>query len=123
MVIKYECYYCKKTYPAEEVIDGYNQGYKVGFLCPKCGKNIQAGLLAKRKISTGQYIWKYIALILFLPTAYTMDSEEILEILGQEIHLNTFLFISWVVFMIALILLKPSMAMATTFLTQPADKK
>jgi hypothetical protein len=123
MAFKYECYYCKEIYPAEEAIDGYNQGYEVGFLCPKCGKNVQAGLRAKQKISTEQYIWRFISFILFLPIAFTMDSEIVLAILGREINLNTFLFIAWIVFVVVLMLLKPSLIMATTFLTKPTDKR
>lgn len=38
--MKYQCCYCKEEFPASEAIDGYDQGYKKGFLCPKCGKNI-----------------------------------------------------------------------------------
>lgn len=39
--MNYQCCYCKEEFPATEIIDGYKEGYKIGFLCPKCGKNIQ----------------------------------------------------------------------------------
>jgi DNA-directed RNA polymerase subunit RPC12/RpoP len=122
VAIKYECYYCKKIFPAEETIDGYDQGYKVGFLCPNCGKNIQAGLMAKQKVSHEQYVWTFIAFILFLPTIFTADSERVVEMLGQEIYLNTFLFVLWVAFMVVLMVLKPSLVFVRTFLTEPTDE-
>jgi len=40
-LMNYQCCYCKEEFPAIEAIDGYKEGYKIGFLCPKCGKNIQ----------------------------------------------------------------------------------
>jgi hypothetical protein len=39
--MNYQCYYCKEEFPPVEAIDGYKKGYKIGFLCPNCGKNIQ----------------------------------------------------------------------------------
>ncbi len=39
--MNYQCCYCKKEFPASEAIDGFSKGYKVGFLCPECGENIQ----------------------------------------------------------------------------------
>lgn len=39
--MRYECCVCKKVFPAEERIDGYAEGYRVGFLCPRCGANVQ----------------------------------------------------------------------------------
>lgn len=39
--MNYQCCYCKEEFPPDEAIDGYNEGYKIGFLCPKCGMNIQ----------------------------------------------------------------------------------
>jgi DNA-directed RNA polymerase subunit RPC12/RpoP len=121
--IKYKCYYCEKLFPAEEAIDGYDQGHRIGFLCPKCGRNVQAGLLAKQKIDSEQYIWTFIAFVLFLPTIFTVDSEMVLEMLGQEIHLNTFIFVLWVVFIVVLMIIKPSLFFSRTFLTEPADKR
>ncbi len=123
MAIKYECHYCQQVFPAEESIDGYSQGYKVGFLCPRCGKNVQAGLLAKQKVSLEQYLWTFVAFVLFLPTVFTMESERVLEILGREIHLNTLLFVLWIAFMVILMLLKPALVTATTFLTEPTNNR
>lgn len=39
--MRYECCACKGIFPAEKRIDGYEQGYRVGFLCPLCRANIQ----------------------------------------------------------------------------------
>lgn len=39
--MEYLCYYCESVFPADTAIDGYKEGYKVGFLCPCCGENIQ----------------------------------------------------------------------------------
>jgi hypothetical protein len=39
--MNYLCYYCNHEFPAEDAVDGFNEGFKTGFLCPQCGKNIQ----------------------------------------------------------------------------------
>ena len=122
MSLKYKCYYCKNTFLAKEAIDGYKKGYKVGFLCPKCGKNIQAGLQAKQKISKEQYIWTFIAFVLFLPAVYTLNSEAEHELLGVTLSLNAWCFLLWAVFIAILFVKKPSLFLATTFFTEPVNK-
>ncbi len=122
MAIKYECCYCQGIFPAEEAVDGYNQGYKIGFLCPKCGENIQAGILAKQKLKSEQYKWTFIAFILFLPTLFTRNSDIIFGLLGFDVSLYTLFFIAWLAFMSILLISKPSLVMVTTFLTKPVNK-
>ncbi len=122
MAIKYECFYCKEVFRASAAIDGYDRGYRVGFLCPACGKNIQAGLRAKQKISREQYQWTFVAFLLFLPIIFTFDSEIQYRILETEIKLNALLFTLWWIFLIILALLKPSLLFATTYLTEPVEK-
>lgn len=39
--MNYLCCYCKHEFPAGGAVDGFKEGFKVGFLCPQCGKNIQ----------------------------------------------------------------------------------
>lgn len=43
--MRYECCQCKKDFPSEAAIDGFKEGYRVGFLCPLCGANIQDNLI------------------------------------------------------------------------------
>ncbi len=38
--MEYLCCYCSKTFDAYDAIDGYEHGYKKGFLCSHCNKNI-----------------------------------------------------------------------------------
>ena len=56
--MNYECCKCKGIFPVEDAIDGFDQGYKVGFLCPLCGCNIKdnpitAGYVIKSKLFLG----------------------------------------------------------------------
>ena len=45
MGAKFECFYCHEIFPVEERIDGFKEGYSIGFLCPHCGRNIKDNLL------------------------------------------------------------------------------
>lgn len=38
--MKYICCYCSKLFNVKEAIDGYDHGFKKGFICPYCNKNI-----------------------------------------------------------------------------------
>lgn len=40
MTEKYQCIACGKTFKTTEAVDGFKQGYTVGFLCPFCKSNI-----------------------------------------------------------------------------------
>mgnify|MGYP002712873043 FL=1 len=40
MTEKYQCTVCGKTFKTTDAVDGFKQGYKVGFLCPYCKSNI-----------------------------------------------------------------------------------
>ncbi len=48
--MKYECCQCKKDFPVEAAIDGFKEGYRVGFLCPLCGANVQDNLTDTHRI-------------------------------------------------------------------------
>ncbi len=121
MSLKYECFYCNDTFLATEAIDGYGKGYKVGFLCPKCGKNVQAGLQANRKISPEQFKWTFIAFLLFLPIVLTLNHEAEYKILGLTLSLNTWCFLFWIVFIAILFAKKPALFLATTIITEPVN--
>ena len=122
MTLKYECYYCKKVFPAKDAIDGFEKGYKAGFLCPECGKNIQADSHAKQKVSAEQRKWAYLAFVLLLPTVFTTNSEIEYGIFEIAIGLNTLLFFSWLAFILILFAIKPSLFKETTLLTEPVSK-
>jgi hypothetical protein len=119
--IKYECCYCQQVFPADEAIDGFKRGYKVGFLCPRCGKNIQAGLLASQKLSAEQYLWGFIAFILFLPILLSRFSEMTFTVFELTFSLETVLLGALLLFLLVLFALKPALFKATTFLTEPVD--
>ena len=122
-MIKYECCYCHNTFPAKQAIDGYQQGYKVGFLCPDCGENIQAGLEDGQKLTGEQFFWTIVAFILFLPTVFTRNSEATISMLEYAISLNMLVFVAWIVFFLILGLMKPSLFSTTTFYTKPVPPK
>ena len=122
MTIKYECHYCKATFPASESIDAYDKGYKIGFLCPCCGKNIQAGMLANQKLTTEHYKWIVITIFLYIPVLVTRKSDVIVAIFNFELNLNTVLFISWLLYATILLIFKPHLVMARIYLTKPVNK-
>lgn len=121
MPLKYQCCYCSDKFLADEAIDGYGKGYKVGFLCPKCGKNVQAGFQAKPKISPEQYKWTFIAFVLFLPAVLTLNHEAEYKILGILLSLNTWCFLFWIVFIAILFVKKPALFLSTTIITEPVN--
>lgn len=43
--MKYQCCACQAEFPAEEAIDGFSRGYRVGFLCPVCGAHLQDNIV------------------------------------------------------------------------------
>lgn len=38
--MEYSCCHCSKAFDVHDAIDGYEHGYKNGFLCPHCNENI-----------------------------------------------------------------------------------
>ena len=38
--MKYECCHCLSQFEVSKAIDGFEHGYKSGFLCPNCKENI-----------------------------------------------------------------------------------
>lgn len=52
--MKYRCCSCNAEFHLEDAVDGYDVGYKSGFLCPECGVNISsdriADILAEEKL-------------------------------------------------------------------------
>jgi len=71
--ILYNCCYCKKEFLAKDKIDGYTKGYKVGFLCPHCGKNIKDDETVIAKRMEKSFILFLVSAILFsLLDGYTI---------------------------------------------------
>ncbi len=122
MSLKYECCYCKTLFRAKDAIDGFDQGYRIGFLCPNCGKNIQTGLQARQKVSKEQTIWTFVAFIFFLPTVFTINSEKAVSILGNNISLSMLCLAAWVAFIVVLLMLKPTLFFSTALYTDPVDE-
>ncbi len=65
-----ECCYCHEPFFENEKVDGYDQGFTVGFLCPKCGKNIKLDL---DSISDSNL--KCHSLLLYAPLAFLLLGE------------------------------------------------
>ena len=122
MALKYQCYYCKTEFLATAAIDGFNKGYRIGFLCPNCGENIQTALQARPKVSKQQTIWTFIAFILFLPAVFTLESEKAFTLLDITISLNVLCFIAWIAFVVLLLILKPSLFTSTILYTDPVGE-
>jgi hypothetical protein len=122
MAIKYQCCHCEQIFPADEAIDGFAQGYRVGFLCPRCGRNIQAGLSARQKLSVEQYAWAIVAFILFVPIVLSRFSDMTFTFFTLTFSLETLSLTVWLLFMLVLFVLKPALFKATTFVTEPVDK-
>lgn len=48
--MKYECCACGQDFPTTSAVDGFAQGYRVGFLCPHCGANLQDNLIDTHRV-------------------------------------------------------------------------
>lgn len=38
---KYRCAACRRTFATRDAVDGFDQGYRKGFLCPFCNANLK----------------------------------------------------------------------------------
>lgn len=62
--MNYQCCYCKNEFPAIDAIDGYRDGYKIGFLCPNCGGNIQDNLMDEEWILADTSSKKFFVILI-----------------------------------------------------------
>ena len=122
MSLKYECFYCKCIFPAEDIVDGYNQGYKAGFICPECGQNIQAKpFLLRRKIDPKDEKWVLLLYALLLSMFITKFSDRVIEVFSYEVNIFIVALTSTFIYMLVLFFLKPSFITSTTTLTRPVS--
>lgn len=72
--MKYQCYYCTKIFPASDAIDGYKEGYKTGFLCPHCNKNITDDLVSTETVYEDKKTNKFVGFVgaVFIPSSFIL---------------------------------------------------
>jgi hypothetical protein len=72
--VKYQCCFCTKIFPSNDSIDGYKLGYKVGFLCPFCNKNIKDDLVSTETVYEDKKTNKFVAFVgtVFIPTGFLL---------------------------------------------------
>ncbi|MDX1346045.1 MAG: hypothetical protein R3179_09110, partial [Sedimenticolaceae bacterium] len=92
MGAKFECYYCHEIFPVEERIDGFKQGYRTGFLCPHCGRNIKDNLLVpKQRLNDCQKKWLNRTFWLSIPFILSTFVEWNIRIRDYDISLSMLL--------------------------------
>lgn len=124
MGIQFECHYCHAVFPAEKRIDGYSQGYKVGFLCPQCGKNIKDNLLtANQRLNKCQRKWLTRLFWLFIPVFVSRFFDCHVEWFGKAISLEVILLGISVLVAGLVLLFVPCTRKAGVFVTEPVDEK
>lgn len=76
--MKYQCYFCTKVFPASDAIDGYKDGFKTGFLCPHCNKNIMDDLVSTKTVYANKKTNKFVATVgaIFIPIGYILPQLE-----------------------------------------------
>lgn len=75
MTDKYECAVCAKTFKTTDAVDGFEQGYKVGFLCPFCKSNIMETGSYSNSLSNLRFGLSYasVMLLAFLSIRNDLD--------------------------------------------------
>ena len=85
MRMKYKCASCKELFSASEKIDGYKDGYKIGFLCPLCNANIKDTWSSNKDGSSYKGYWSLLVLSWLIIKA---DSLEIIEKLESSLGIS-----------------------------------
>ena len=123
MGAKYECCYCNEHFPLEERIDGFDQGYPVGFLCPHCGSNIKDNLLVpKQRLDDCQKKWLNRTVWLSVPFFLSTFVDWTIRIRVHEIDLSLLMLGLFVVSSLLIILFVPCTRRAGVFMTEPVEK-
>jgi hypothetical protein len=123
MGAKFECCYCHQAFPVEERIDGFKQGYRVGFLCPHCGRNIKDNLLVpKQRLDDCQKKWLNRTFWLSVPFILSTFMDRTVRILGHEIDLSLLMLGLFFVGSMLIILLIPCTRRAGIIMTEPAEE-
>ena len=123
MRIRYECHFCHEVFPAESQIDGFSQGYKEGFLCPHCGKNIKGTIVAaKQRLNGCQIKWLLIVALLYVPVFITSLFEYSLHIAGYDVSFHALTFGAFVVAGALVLMLVPCTRSAGVIVTEPVKK-
>ena len=123
MGAKFECYYCHEIFPVEERIDGFKQGYRVGFLCPHCGRNIKDNLLVpKQRLNDCQKKWLNRTFWLSVPFILSTFVDRTIPVLDHEIDLSLLMLGLFLAGSLLIILFVPCTRQAGIFMTEPVDK-
>lgn len=123
MGAKYECYYCHEQFPVEERVDGFDRGYRVGFLCPHCGSNIKDNLLVPgQRLDDCQKKWLNRIFWLSVPFILSTFVDRNIHILDYEISLSALLLGLFVTGALLIFLFVPCTLRAGIFMTGPVEK-
>jgi hypothetical protein len=122
MSIKYECYFCHSVFAAEDRVEGCEQGYRTGFLCPHCGRNVKDNiLLSKQRLDGCQKKWLIRIFWLAVPyfLANLFDRQFLIQ--GHEVALSTLLFFGFLVGAGAVLVWVPCTRRPGVFMTEPVE--
>lgn len=121
MSVEYECCYCHEVFPADRRIDGFAQGFRVGFLCPCCGRNIRDSPIAVVRMGACQSRWLNRLFWLSVPAFVAMGYHPTIEILGHEVSLGWVILLVYLLLVGLLLLLVPCTRETGVVVTEPVD--
>lgn len=66
----YECCICNSSFKIEDAVDGFKQGYTQGFLCLKCGGNIEESAYPESHPEHKMLATEWLGILSFCYAAY-----------------------------------------------------
>lgn len=122
MAIRYECAHCQAVFPAEELVEGRERGYLLGFACPRCGGNVRDNLLtATQRMDACQKKWLNRIGWLFLPFVVSSFFDLRLSVAGHGFGLDTLLLIVFVVAVALVLAFVPCTRRSGVFVTERVE--
>ena len=70
MSFYYECCICNSAFKIDEAIDGFKDGYTQGFLCPKCGGNIEESEYPESHPKNSMVLTEWLGILFFCFAVY-----------------------------------------------------
>lgn len=99
--MKYHCCVCKEIFRPEEAVDGYAEGYREGFLCPRCGANIKEDPLESHELGSLARSWPFlVAICAGLGALIVSDWRSFTPVFGIPFGWSTLFFVLMIVLVV-----------------------
>lgn len=80
MSFYYECCICNSAFKIDEAIDGFKDGYTQGFLCPKCGGNIEESEYPESHPKNSMVLTEWLAIMSLCFSVYAYIQKPLMVI-------------------------------------------